>query len=697
MMSSDLLVALGSAATPGDWAELVARHGTRLWAVAHAAAGAGLAEDAFQEGLIAIRQGAGRFRPGADAEASAVAWMVTVVHRTAIDLVRRESRRKRHETPVGPTVEAMPMDSPAAHDAVGDVAPAVAAAMRALEQLPERHRQVIRLRLLAGLDVQQAASVIGCPATQVPVRLRRALTVLRRHCVPAGAEAGAAAPSLAVLESCLHHAAVPPAALPVGMHGVALAAFTKPAAAAAGWSLGAIMAIMSLGCGAVATLIFAVVMPMAMVPSHAAAQAGEAPGEAAPQASASAPAVFRVAAHDYAHIVVSLDFYGAKLDDIADFYNRILRIPLRIDPSVTSATRAETVTLVDDGNESAQSLAVFAQALHLGFRTDADGTEVIGAGPIPDIPAKADVDRTSRFDARDVTGAQFLATLYRTCGMPLPDPFPDLGADTVSFRGILQNPERQEDFLEALLPGYDFRRSPHRAWMARVLTVPAFAGSVDDGLALVARVGGIPCRRDPGSGPVPRIVLPAERITCETLLYHIAEATNLHISGAGDGMVMYRPQSRRFEDDSGSEDSPAGKPYRLDHAPWWFDRGRIAAKPVVTFPALIADLPISVNWRDMPLKAVVKDLQDRVHLPVMLEVPPALADQSILLVMDDRPLGDVLTCLSDACGCDCELFDGDTAILITSPGFDRSTFSATASAPAASATPGTPAKRSQDL
>ena len=94
MTSADLLAALsGTAAGPAHWAELVECHGGRLWAVCRAAAGAGLGDDAFQEGLIAIRHGAGRFRPGTDPEASAVAWMGTVVHRRAINLVRRESRR----------------------------------------------------------------------------------------------------------------------------------------------------------------------------------------------------------------------------------------------------------------------------------------------------------------------------------------------------------------------------------------------------------------------------------------------------------------------------------------------------------------------------------------------------------------------------------------------------------------------------
>ena len=253
MSSANLLAALARPdADSSHWAELVDIHGGRLWAVCCAAAGP-LAEDAFQEGLIAIRQSAGRFRPGPDPEASAVAWMVTVVHRTAIDQVRSEARRRKHESSHVPHEPAA--NPPPASDDAGPVS--AQDAMRALEQLPERHRQVIRLRLLGGLDAAQTASVLGCPPDQVRMRLHRALDLLRGRC----AVSGAVMPSVAGLEHCLHQAAMPPASLPSAAKAIALASFTKPAASA-GLSLGAIMAISSIGCAVVATLIVTVAMPM---------------------------------------------------------------------------------------------------------------------------------------------------------------------------------------------------------------------------------------------------------------------------------------------------------------------------------------------------------------------------------------------------------------------------------------------------
>ena len=257
MTSADLLAALASAdASPAHWADLVERHGSRLWAVCRAAAGAGLADDAFQEGLIAIRHGAGRFRPGADPEASAVAWMVTVVHRRAIDLVRRESRRSTHESSAMPSNLADPTPATVEEDAAS-----AHLAMRALEQLPERHQRVIRLRLLGGLDAAQTASVLGCPAEHVRVRLQRALDLLRSRCV----QSGAVLPSVVELQRCIEHAASPATTLPASAKAIALISFTKPAGVTAGLSFGAIMAISSIGCALLATLIL--VVPMHSVPA----------------------------------------------------------------------------------------------------------------------------------------------------------------------------------------------------------------------------------------------------------------------------------------------------------------------------------------------------------------------------------------------------------------------------------------------
>src|SRR3954452_16166095 len=59
-----------------------------------------LAEDAVQEAFLAIWRGAARFVPE---RGKASTWILTLVHRRAVDLVRREQRR---------AVEALPESAP---------------------------------------------------------------------------------------------------------------------------------------------------------------------------------------------------------------------------------------------------------------------------------------------------------------------------------------------------------------------------------------------------------------------------------------------------------------------------------------------------------------------------------------------------------------------------------------------------------
>jgi len=291
MNAAELLALLiNPEAGPGCWAALVERHGRRLWAVCRAAAGAGLADDAFQEGLIAIRRSAGRFRPGPDPEASAVAWMVTVVHRTAVDLVRREARRGKREGSVMPVEPIAVQLSDHERDEVARHA------LLALEQLPERHREVIRLRLLGGLDSAQTASVLGCPADQVRVRFQRALEQLRKRC--SGAQAGVM--PLAMLEDCLHRALIPPAVLSPSAQAATLASFTTPVAT--GLSTGAIMAFSALGCGVVATL--ALTISSTFSAAHAVEQ-GATPGVIAPAPASDPPPAAPTAAQTDAQTILA--------------------------------------------------------------------------------------------------------------------------------------------------------------------------------------------------------------------------------------------------------------------------------------------------------------------------------------------------------------------------------------------------------
>src|SRR5581483_6463304 len=73
-------------------AELYDRHGGAAYGLACRVLRDGsLAEDAVQEAFLAIWRGAERFVPE---RARASTWILTLVHRRAVDLVRREERRR---------------------------------------------------------------------------------------------------------------------------------------------------------------------------------------------------------------------------------------------------------------------------------------------------------------------------------------------------------------------------------------------------------------------------------------------------------------------------------------------------------------------------------------------------------------------------------------------------------------------------
>jgi RNA polymerase sigma factor (sigma-70 family) len=58
--------------------------------------------------------------------------------------------------------------------------------VRALEQLPQRQREVVVLRLLLDLDTRQTAETLGIASGTVTAHLHRAMTALRAHPISIG-------------------------------------------------------------------------------------------------------------------------------------------------------------------------------------------------------------------------------------------------------------------------------------------------------------------------------------------------------------------------------------------------------------------------------------------------------------------------------------------------------------------------------
>jgi RNA polymerase sigma-70 factor (ECF subfamily) len=121
-----------------------------------------LAEDAVQEAFLAVWRQAASFQPD---RASARTWVLTFVHRRAVDLVRREERR-RAET-LEPQTE--PAGSSAAEDA--ELRGRRAAVQRALAQLPDDQRRPIELAYYGGLTQSELAEQLGLPLGTIKSRM----------------------------------------------------------------------------------------------------------------------------------------------------------------------------------------------------------------------------------------------------------------------------------------------------------------------------------------------------------------------------------------------------------------------------------------------------------------------------------------------------------------------------------------------
>jgi RNA polymerase sigma factor (sigma-70 family) len=129
-----------------------------------------LAEDAVQDAFVAVWRQAASFRPE---RANARTWVLTFVHRRAVDLVRREERRRAE--PLAPEIE--PTAGSAAEAA--ELRERREAVQRALAQLPEEQRRPIELAYYGGLSQSELADRLGEPLGTIKSRMFTGLKRLR--------------------------------------------------------------------------------------------------------------------------------------------------------------------------------------------------------------------------------------------------------------------------------------------------------------------------------------------------------------------------------------------------------------------------------------------------------------------------------------------------------------------------------------
>ena len=152
---------------------VVAAHGTTVLRVARAILGSHDADDAWSETFLAAMTA----YPALPADANVEAWLVTIAHRKAIDVIRAARHRPLAVADVPDSVS-----SDAADGRDLDLGAAVAT-------LPDKQRQAVAYHYLAGLPYAQIAGLLG--STEAAARRAAADGIARlRRVYPADDLAG---------------------------------------------------------------------------------------------------------------------------------------------------------------------------------------------------------------------------------------------------------------------------------------------------------------------------------------------------------------------------------------------------------------------------------------------------------------------------------------------------------------------------
>ncbi len=122
------------------------------------------AEDAAQEAFVKLAR---RLARGDALPEHPRAWLLAATRSAALDARRSRSRRQRRETAFAP-----PADEPEAVEAEPLLA--------ALRTLPARQREVVVLRLWAGLTFPEAAELIGVAASTAHADYTAAIETMRQ-------------------------------------------------------------------------------------------------------------------------------------------------------------------------------------------------------------------------------------------------------------------------------------------------------------------------------------------------------------------------------------------------------------------------------------------------------------------------------------------------------------------------------------
>jgi len=131
------------------------------------------AEEVAQESFLDIWRTSARFDPD---RGSAIAWMLTIVHRKSVDRVRSAEASSRRESTYHQ------QNQPVAHDATAEAAQASMEARRvrgALAALTAVQREAVELAYFGGYTHTEVATMLELPVGTAKTRIRDGLIRLR--------------------------------------------------------------------------------------------------------------------------------------------------------------------------------------------------------------------------------------------------------------------------------------------------------------------------------------------------------------------------------------------------------------------------------------------------------------------------------------------------------------------------------------
>ncbi len=171
------LVRRMAANDPAALEELYALFGQRLYAYAvRLTNDPAWAEDVVQDALVAAWKSAARFR----GEGRVVAWLLSIVHNTALKSLRRPTHELSEEMEETLPAADAPLEEQAQRSQQAGWV------HEGMQNLSAEHRAVLELVFYQGMSMEESAQICNCPVGTVKSRLKYAKTALRGVLTRAG-------------------------------------------------------------------------------------------------------------------------------------------------------------------------------------------------------------------------------------------------------------------------------------------------------------------------------------------------------------------------------------------------------------------------------------------------------------------------------------------------------------------------------